>query len=945
MDRDQPRLLIHEFFEKRRESVPHGTALHEGDRSITFGELDARANRVANGLRAQGTQSGSAIGLHLERSIDWVVGMLGILKANAAVVPLPPSNPIGWLSDILSFSSLDLVIDHAPTRLPPGLKTTALPLSGLESDGSDSESSESEGGASEVGDPGQAAFVLCSSGSTGQPKMIVRSHESFFHRLQWTWDEHPYGPDEIGCQKAHLTTTHSIYELFEPLLSGAPAVIIPDEDVRNLEVFWHTIRSRGITRLLIVPSALRASLDMPGFAPPPLKVLVLMGEYVHTSLARRTLEAFPAATKIYSIYGSTEASSTLVCDLREAFKPGEELSLGKPIAPTIEPLVLGPELEPTTVGSEGRLFMVGSALFTEYFRDPSRTASSFREGGRFSGPAFDTQDQVRLLPDGSLHYIGRADDTVKIRGFRVDLPEVERGILQHPDVSQATVLVSDRFGEGPALIAFYLPATVDRSTVYEGLRKRLPAYMVPSVLVGLDEFPLTSSGKVDRVRLLDELLDQEESQEDGHPLSETEKLVRDVWEETLGHSHFNVGDSFFEVGGDSLSVFSLAHKLWDATGLDAIQLSEQSIYVTPTLEGLAERIDGILAGDTTNQGESPPLLVRLRRGNTVDQPPFFFIASAGGTLGAYEKLARALTTTREIAGVRDPFNWGERDPTEGFQRWVGRYLEAIRERQPTGPYFLCAYSTSGAFGLEIARQLRASGQEVPLLALVDPLALDRRSKGSYGYWALRATYMRPALRSIVKIAGWARLPAVRLLGITQKRRAQNDRTFSADQVNEIADFANRSKRHLMALSALLELNTGRPFTLGESDFDGRSSDQYLGVLQSKVAELAPEVDPNTIGRITVQYELQVRTQHAYALGPYGGPVLLVEPDTPYVGLLQAQLRPHIRNLQTRVLPLGQRTRRIEEISTRFGNLEAHYRCMRDDRFVEGLAEVLDPLLD
>ncbi|MCJ7629081.1 MAG: amino acid adenylation domain-containing protein, partial [Longimicrobiales bacterium] len=523
MDPGHSHLLIHELFEERAAMAPEGAAVYEGDRLITFSELESRAKLLAGGLRSRGIGQGCSVGLHIERSIDWVVAILAILKANAAVVPLPPSHPVDWLRDILAFSALDGVIDHTETPLHPSITANRIPLAELSPVGG--EGIEGTPGRSE-----QAAFVLCSSGSTGQPKMIVRSHQSFFHRLRWTWEQHPFTAGEVGCQKAHMTTTHSIYELFEPLLSGIPVVIIPDRDVRNLELFWDTIRTRGISRLLIVPSALRASLDWPGFEAPPLNVLVLMGEYVPPGLAERTAAAFPERTRIYSIYGSTEASSTLVSDIRGGLQPGEELPLGRPISPDVRAQVLGSDLEPVAPGQIGRLYMAGPALFTEYFRDPALTASVFVDAPRQGEPLYDTHDQVRLLPDGNLQFIGRADHTVKIRGFRVDLPEVERAISRAQDVSQAAVMVTDRSAGGSSLVGFFVPASVDRLSVYQTLRERLPAFMVPSALVGLDAFPLTASGKVDRVRLLAEYEGHSGGPSAHRTLSSTERRVREVWE-------------------------------------------------------------------------------------------------------------------------------------------------------------------------------------------------------------------------------------------------------------------------------------------------------------------------------------------------------------------------------------------------------------------------------
>ena len=606
MAQPDPENLLHRQFEEQARRTPHAVALHEGNRSITFADLETRAEGVAHALRLRGIGVDAAVGLHLERSIAWVAAVLGILKTNAAVMPLPPTYPPGRLREIVSHAGLDAVLDDATTPLDRSLTVPILHLEDLP---------PSPDTGADVG-PGQAdqpAFILCSSGSTGTPKMIVRSHRSFQHRLRWTWERHPYAAGDVCVQKAHATTTHGIYELFEPLLRGVPVVILPDEQARDLEVFWDTIRARGVSRLLIVPSALQSSLDMPGFTPPPLDVVVLMGEYVNPRLAERAVNAFPPHTRVYSIYGSTEASSTLVCDLRESFRPGEELPLGKPISPDVRALVLGPDLEPVAPGEEGRLHIAGPALFTEYFRSPELTASVLVHGSRHGDPLYDTHDQVRHAPDGSLQFIGRVDDTVKIRGFRVDLQEVERALLSHPGVRQAAAIVGGSEAGGATLHAFVSPAGLDRDAIYRTLRDRLPTYMLPSTVAGLEAFPLTDRGKLDRARLLRDQSAPHAAPVAGRALTDTERQVSDIWAELLGHEMFALDSSFFEVGGTSLTVFSLVHRLRTAFALDRARLPEQSVYRYPTVETLAAFIDRARSGQSAPDDERTPVLVTMRQ--------------------------------------------------------------------------------------------------------------------------------------------------------------------------------------------------------------------------------------------------------------------------------------------------------------------------------------------
>jgi len=277
-----PQELLHEHFLQQVHRIPDRLALPADGRSVTYQELGARVERLAGALAGEGIGAGSMVGVHMERSIEWVACVLAVLRVNAAVVPLPPSYPAARLGDILRYAGLDGILEGGDSTLDPGLPGRRLSVERL------MEASPATA-APIPGHPDQPAFVLASSGSTGRPKMIVRSHGSFFHRLRWTWREHPYLAGERCCQKSHMTTTHAIYELFEPLLQGVPVVLISDREVRNLEGFWDTVRARRVSRLLVVPSQLQASLAMPGFVPPPARVLVLMGEYVNPILAEQAV--------------------------------------------------------------------------------------------------------------------------------------------------------------------------------------------------------------------------------------------------------------------------------------------------------------------------------------------------------------------------------------------------------------------------------------------------------------------------------------------------------------------------------------------------------------------------------------------------------------------------------------------------------------------------------
>jgi amino acid adenylation domain-containing protein len=924
--------VLHAEFAAQAARTPDAVALwHEGS-SISFATLNERAERLAALLRRRDVRN-AFVGVHAERSIDYVVAVLGVLKANCAVVPLPPSYPEQRLRQILAAAELAAVVDVDGTPVDLGLGGRVIHLDEATATAIDPVASSDE-------TADRPAYVLSSSGSTGRPKLIVRSHRSFFHRLRWTWERHPFAAGEVCAQKSHMTTTHAIYELFEPMLRGVPVHIVSDEEVRNLSAFWNGLAERRVSRLLIVPSLLQASLDMPGLRLPPLKLLVLMGEHVPTTLAARVLESFPESTEIVSIYGSTEASSSLLCDVRASFRPGRELPLGAPISPAVRAMVLDDALVSVPEGGAGMLYLGGPELFTEYFGDNALTASVRIE--RDGEVLYRTQDNVRLLAGGQLEFIGRADDTVKVRGFRVDLREVEGAIARQSVVTGCVVLVAGGHdASGPSsLVAFVTPRSVEPRAMLGAVRERLPSYMVPSAVVTLDAFPLTASGKIDRRRLLDDF--HAGSEAAGTPTAfstDTERAIAGVWSAVLGHRRFDRSSSFFEIGGTSLDAFAVEYRLGAALSLDEKSLKPGTLYRYPTLAELASYADRVRSGHAPAESDADSVLVTLKRGTNAALPPLFLIASAGGTLGAYTKLARALGGARDVVGVRDPFLWGGRDPSHGFQAWVTQYVDAIRRRQEHGPYYVVAYSSAGAFGYEIARRLRAAGEEVALLAMVDPLALDRGSNRRFGYWALDVRFKRPIVARALSVAGHLRraLPRPRDGGAP-------DWKLSADEFERFANQTRSNGGHLRRLSVLLELNTGLPFALAEADMAAASPATPEDVLLNRIRAVAPETDLAMMRRLFVQYELQVQSHHKYELRPYDGTVWLFEPEGPYAGLESAQLRPYVRRLSARRLELGAAATQSSALDGVFPRaFLTHFLCMRDDVFVAHLARELDAL--
>ncbi|MCX7901122.1 MAG: thioesterase domain-containing protein, partial [Burkholderiaceae bacterium] len=491
------------------------------------------------------------------------------------------------------------------------------------------------------------------------------------------------------------------------------------------------------------------------------------------------------------------------------------------------------------------------------------------------------------------------------------------------------------------LIGFYSPASVPVTDVYRTLRQRLAPQMVPAALYAVDSFPQTDRGKLDRQRLLAELRAKRAGPVAAIDLSPFEGRIAELWEDVLGHRNFGRDSSFFEVGGTSLTVAALVFRLREAFGLAREQLTEGFAYEHPTLVAMASALARAEHPSAGAKKSVSSLLITLRRATDPRLPPLFCVASAGGTVGAYRKLAERIEYAGEILGIRDPYITGERDPTEPFGCWVERYVQAICARIPKGPYLIVAYSSAGAFGYEIARRLRAVGAPVGLLALIDPLGIDARAWWRCGWWIWRAALGRRGARVLAR---WLSMLGAPFASRTSNAASGKEFVLSAAHWEELAQRATTARGHLLALAALLELNSGLPLDLSDCELPADQKDAPLRALQHRLARVIPGIDPATVRRIAIQYELQAQAQRAYLLQPLDAPTLLVEPMTPYAGLLAAHLRHYIRNLRAIRLPLGSPDTRAAALLRRFGPLASHFFSMRDDVFTGHLARALDQAL-
>jgi amino acid adenylation domain-containing protein len=624
-------------------------AAPRGPERLTYAELDARANRLARALRRLGVGPEAVVAVAMERSVEMIVALLGILKAGGAWLPLDPTYPRERLAFLLADSGAKLALaqERWRARLPAG------PVEVFALDGG--EGGLGQDGAGEGANPPRAtgpagaAYVIYTSGSTGWPKGVLNSHAAIVNRLRWGQQTFPLGTGDRVLQKTPFTFDVSVWEMFAPLVAGAELVMARPEGHRDNAYLVEVIRDRRITTIHFVPSMLGAFLD--GLDGPALdscrslRRVMASGEALTADLVARFHARFGAprpggapAVELRNLYGPTEAAvevSSWRCSPADA---GRGVPIGRPIA-NLRLHVHDGELRLAAAGAAGELLIGGAGLARGYLGRPELTAERFvpdpwseEPGGRL----YRTGDLARHRQDGAIEYLGRLDHQVKVRGFRIELGEIEAAMRRFPGVAEVVVAARDDGPGGAArLVAYYVPAAPPEVPAAPGaapgppagpaagaplpavedwkrfLDERLPEHMIPSAFVALDALPLGAHGKIDRRGLPAPGRERPAlAQEFVAPRGAAEQAIAALWSELLGLDRVGALDSFFDLGGHSLLVAQAQARLRERTGAE---VSLVELFRRPRAAELAPLVERARQGEAPGDLPEPPPLVRAPR--------------------------------------------------------------------------------------------------------------------------------------------------------------------------------------------------------------------------------------------------------------------------------------------------------------------------------------------
>jgi amino acid adenylation domain-containing protein len=589
-------LCLHGLFEAQVARTPDAPALVGGAEPLSYGELDRRANRLAQALVQRGVGPEVCVGLCLERGPALVVAVLGVLKAGGAYVPLDPDYPVARLAEMARSAALPLVLVQAATRDRLGGPSGAAPaLLSLDEDAGRIAACPDEPPRSAVA-PDNLAYVLFTSGSTGRPKGVAMPHAPLVNLMHWQFGDSRCGPGCRTLQFAPLAFDVSCQEIFATLGGGGTLCLIGEEARRDPVALLEYLRAQAVERVFMPFVALQQMVEVAvarDLLPGSLREVITAGEQLQVGTALVEFFRRLDGCRLVNQYGPTECHVVTSLTLEGPPETWPRLPpIGRPIA-NARAFVLDAHQAPCPVGVPGELYLGGAAVGRGYLGDDELTARRFVAAPPALGPEsrlYRTGDLARVRHDGCLEFLGRADTQVKLRGFRVELGEVESALLDHPRVRQAALMVREDQPGDRRLVAYVvaegLPAPAP-GELRAFLKQRLPAYMLPAAFVPLASLPLTPSGKLDR-RALPAPEERQAAAEWVAPRGPAEEALAAIWSGLLKVERVGAHDDFFELGGHSLLGMQVISRIRDAFG---VSLPLQALFEAPTVAGLAAAVE------------------------------------------------------------------------------------------------------------------------------------------------------------------------------------------------------------------------------------------------------------------------------------------------------------------------------------------------------------------
>jgi amino acid adenylation domain-containing protein len=715
-----PNNCVHELFERQAAKTPDMIAVASDGKTLSYRELNERANQVAHYLRKRGVGPEVLVGVCVNRTPEMVIALLGIWKAGGAYVPLDPAYPRERLSYMMQDSAAKFLLTTGELkRLIPSADDKAILLDADWKQIAKESSATPEPSAV----PSNLAYVMYTSGSTGEPKGAMILHSGLANYLWWAIGAYEVEAGRSVPVHSSISFDLTVTSLYPALLAGGNVELL-QEDVgaQNLITALKKAENRSLVKITPAHLELLSQQLSPQEAANVTKTFVIGGEALLAENLVLWRESAPA-TRLINEYGPTETVvGCCVYEVRPEDPRTGPVAIGRPIANT-QLYILDGNLQPVPAGVKGDLYIGGAGVARGYLNRPDLTEKKFIPdpfSGKSGARLYKSGDLARYRKDGTLEYLGRVDDQVKVRGYRIELGEIEAALAAHPGVQSCTVLAVEETPGNKQLVAYAIPQGNESPAVEDVkdfLKQSLPEYMVPAQFVFMDSFPLTQNGKIDRKALPAPTHGTiSAAHEFIAPRTETEEKVAAMWAELLKVERIGIHDDFFDLGGHSLMAIKALSRIREEFDVD---LPLATLLQAPTVAQLAALLH---KEDFT---PSWSLLVPVRTGGS--KPPLFLMHAHGGNVLDYHPLVNHLESDQPVYAFQARGLDGNLIKDATLEEMAAAYVAELRSFQPEGPYFLGGFCLGGLLALEAAEQLTAAGQKVALVVMVQsihPEAMD-----------------------------------------------------------------------------------------------------------------------------------------------------------------------------------------------------------------------------
>ncbi|WP_133127062.1 amino acid adenylation domain-containing protein [Legionella nagasakiensis] len=712
---------LHHYFEEQVLKTPHAIAAVFEENSLTYNELNQKANILAHYLRNQGIQPNHLVGICLNRSLEMIVSILGILKSGGAYLPLDPNYPDDRITYMIQDSQCRwLLMDKESNRnKSQGYNTTILEISAiLNQNVFFQENLEC------LNKPSDLAYVIYTSGTTGNPKGVAIPHKAICNHMLWMQDNYVFQESDVFLQKTPFSFDASVWEFFMPLFVGGKLIIAPNNTHASPKQLIKLVQKHRVSVLQLVPSLLKELVTTEGFhSCTSLHHVFCGGE----ALTPETINIFfkhnLSGAKLHNLYGPTETTIdavTLTCTENDGAK---DVSLiGQPIRNT-QVYVLDNRRQLVPTGITGELYIAGEGLAQGYLNNLQATEEKFVTNPFSSNSQnrlYKTGDLVKWNAKGILEYHGRCDNQVKIRGYRIELNEVEYSIDKIPSIRQC-IVVPESSPNGALSLSAYLVLNkkthITASDIRIQLNKVLPDYMIPSRFFVVDHLLMTPGGKLDRKNIPTPVRQLGLKQQSREPHNVLEYELKNLWCSSLKIDCIGIDDDFFDLGGNSLSAMKIISFIKDKL---CVHVTIRTLFEYPTIHTLAkaiERLQGTITVELSDYYQTHSPIVPIKEeGSKI---PLFLIHPIGGSVFWYKNLGLYLDKERPLYGIQDPGLDKHNFLFKSLEEMASYYIDAMQTIQSTGPYLLGGASFGSTVAVEMAKQLQQQGETVTAILSLD----------------------------------------------------------------------------------------------------------------------------------------------------------------------------------------------------------------------------------